>query len=97
MLADLTPAELVEARIAYEVVPLNDGWRQAGTIAATFHNEMERYMAGKAGKPRVDERRLHKPADYIPKVRLRKRAAEIEVNQASIDTFQHMIEQQFRR
>lgn len=96
MLAALSPADLFEARIAYEVVPLNDGWRQAGTIAATFHNELERYAAAKAGKSRLDKSCLRTPQDYIPKVTL-KRSKEIHVNQSSIDAFQKMIEGQYRR
>lgn len=81
-------------RAAREVVPLDDGWKQAGTIAATFHNEMERYCAGKAGKSRVDESRLHGPDKYIPQIRLKQRQ-RIEVNQSSIDITQRIIESQF--
>jgi hypothetical protein len=93
MLADLEPPELVEARAAFRVIPLDDGWQQAGTIAATIHNEMEKFFAMKAGKRRIDERDLRKPDDYIPKIRRKKRG--IKVNQASIDAYQQMIQQQY--
>lgn len=83
MLAALSPTDLVQARAAYRVLPLDDGWRQAGTIAATFHNEMERYMAGRAGKKSVDEKNWRSPEDYIPRIRAAKKTSK--VNQASID------------
>lgn len=94
MLADLEPSELVEIRAAYRVVPFPDPWLQAGTIAASNHNDWERYMAAKAGKRSVDEGRLRSPEDYIPRLRPKK-SAKIQVNQASIDAVQCMIEQQF--
>lgn len=96
MLACLEPRQLAEARAAYRVIPLDDGWRQAGTIAATVHNVMAHYMAGKAGKRRVDEKDLRKPDDYIPRVRVRTKES-VAVDQASIDAVQQMVEQQYRR
>lgn len=76
------------------MVPLDDGWSQAGTIAATIHNEFERYTTFKAGKSRVDKGRLNKPGDYIPRIKFSKPKA-IRVNQNSIDYFQRMIETQY--
>lgn len=96
MLNELEPWELVRWRAARETLPLDDGWKQAGTISATFHNEMERYCAGKAGKSRVDDSRLHGPEKYIPRIR-RKAREKIAVNQASIDITQRIIESHFSR
>ncbi len=94
MLAELEPWEIAHWKAARETIPLDDGWKQAGTIAATFHNEVERYCAGKAGKKKVDDSRLHDPEKYIPRVRLKK-PKRIEVNQASIDLTQKILESQF--
>lgn len=63
------PEWLIEARAALRVVPLEDGWAQAGTIAAALHNEMERYFAGKAGRRMVDPKKIHGPEKYIPRLR----------------------------
>lgn len=90
MLSQLEPWELVEMWAAKEAVPLDDGWRQAGTIAAAVHNEFERYCAGKAGKTEVDEDRLHNPTHYIPRLRFKK-PPKIKVNQRSIDLTQSLI------
>lgn len=94
MLAVLTPSELVEAEAAYRVIPLSDSWKEAGTIAATINNKFEQFIAGKAGKKRVDKDRLHGPEDYIPRLKPPKKQAS-KVNQSSIDTYQRMIESQF--
>lgn len=96
MLAALDPMDLVKARAAYETVPLHDGWRQAGTIAAALHNAIQMLMAAQAGERRVDPQRLCSPQDYIPKIRFKK-VSEVQVNQESIDTYQKMIEGQYRR
>lgn len=66
----MTPQQLVEWRAARAVVPLEDGWRQAGTIAAAAHNDFERYMTAKAGRRVVPGDRLRRPEDYIPKTRV---------------------------
>jgi len=94
MLDELTPAQIVEWRAAKETLPLDDGWRQAGTVAAEVNNTMARYVAGKAGKSRVDKRSLRSPDEYIPKIRGKKRGS-VRVNQASIDVYHAMIRQQY--
>ena len=94
MLDQLTPQQLVEARAAYAVVPLDDGWRQAGTVAATIHNEFELFKAAKAGRRSIDESRLRGPDDYIPKLKSVRRAA-IEVDQGSIDAHQAAMESRY--
>lgn len=71
MLEELTPAQLVEWRAARALVPLEDGWLQAGVIAAADHNQMERLMAMKAGRARVARDRLLRPEDFIPRARCR--------------------------
>lgn len=92
MLACLSPAELVEIRAAYETIPLDDGWKQAGTIAAEIHNQLEVYFAMKAGKSRVDESRLFSPEDYIPRIKAHQHMRPV-VNQASIDATQAILAQ----
>ena len=94
MLAEMEPSELIEWRAAKEANPPEDRFKPAGTIAATFHNEMERYCAGKAGKSRVDESRLHGPDKYIPRIQPKQRQ-QIKVNQTSIDITQRIIESAF--
>lgn len=96
MLAHLSPEELAEARAAKEVVPLDDGWKQAGTIAATVHNELTKYMFAKAGKARVDKSEWFSADDYIPKIREPRKSA-IRVNQASIDMTESIIANHFAR
>jgi hypothetical protein len=95
MLDELTPAQLVEWRAARHVVPLEDGWRQAGTIAATMHNEMELFKAAKAGKRHLDESRLRQPDDYIPKLKTVRRA-ELAVDEGSIAAHQAAMESRYR-
>lgn len=95
MLAALDPMDLVKARAAYETVPLDDGWRQAGTIAAALHNAIQLLMAAQAGEWQLDPQRLREPQDYIPKIRFKK-VSEIQVNQQSIDAYQRTIEGQYR-
>lgn len=92
MLLSMDAEDIVWARAAYETVPLDDGWKQADTVAGAMHNEFERYMTAKAGKMRVDPSRLHKLGDYIPKLRPKK---QVTVNQGSIDYLQRMIEAQY--
>jgi len=92
MLEALTPPEIAWARAAYETVPLSSGWKQADTIAGAIHNEMEVFMTAKAGKRRVDKSRMHKPGEYIPKLRPKKRTA---YNLASIDNYHAIIQAQY--
>jgi hypothetical protein len=95
MLAALEPWELCEIIAAYSVVPFDNGWEQAGTIAAAVHNEMERYMAGKAGKRQVEKNRWHSRSHYIPK--LKRLSAKPKVDRTSIDTYERLIESQYSR
>jgi len=94
MLAELEPWELARWRAAYETVPLDDGWKQADTIAGAIQDNFAQYFAGKAGKSRVPKDWLHKIGSFIPKIR-RKKRERLEVNQASIDMTQAIIESQF--
>lgn len=94
MLDDMTPAQLVEWRAARTVVPLEDGWRQAGTIASTLHNELELYKAAKSGKRHVEASRLRQPDDYIPKLRTVRREA-LAVDEASIAACQAALESSY--
>lgn len=95
MLAALSPEELVEAFAAYRVIPLGDSWKQTGVVAATINNKFEQYMAGKAGKRRVDKDRWRVPDDFIPRMKPKKPETP-KVNRASIDVYQRMIESQYR-
>jgi len=91
--------QLLRWQLAYEVVPLDDGWRQADTIAGAIHNESERNLAQRAGLmglKGLPPEEWHKPGNYIPKLKFVKQKS-IQVNQASIDVFQSMIEQQYGR
>lgn len=83
---------MVEARAALRVVPLEDGWAQAGTVAAEVNNVLERYIAGRAGKRTVPRDRLRLPKDYLP-TRRRRRAgvADTLVDEASIAAHQAAI------
>lgn len=81
-------------RVARDLVPLEDGWLQAGTVAAAAHNDFERFLAGKAGRRVVDERRLHAPRDYVPRVAESRRG--VTVDQASIDAHQAALESRHR-
>lgn len=94
MLEELTPQQLVGWRAARYVVPLEDGWRQAGTIAAAAHNGLERYMAARSGRRFVDKTKLRSPDDYIPHMTDR-RAKSIVVNQESIDSHQAAMERRY--
>lgn len=95
MLAALSPQEFVEARAAYETVPLDDGWRQTGTVAAAINNKFEKLFAINAGRSSIDSQNIREPQDYIPKVKFKK-DSELRVNQASIDAYQQTLEQQYR-
>lgn len=97
MLAQLDPREYAEILASREVIPLDDGWRQADTIAGAFHDECEFDRAAAAGKSRIDKSRLHKPGNYIPRIRPKKRSSRPIVNQTSIDVTQSIIESQFLR
>lgn len=95
MLDEMTPAQLVEWRAARHVVPLEDGWRQAGTIAATLHNEMELYKAAKSGKRHVEASRFRQPDDYIPRLKTVRRH-ELAVDEASIAAHQAAMESRYK-
>ncbi len=69
------------ARVAKETVPLEDGWLQAGTVAAEQYNSMLRYCAAKTGKT-LAEKDFAKPKDYVPRI---KPAKKFRLNQSSID------------
>ena len=94
MLAEMTPQQLAEWRAARYVVPLDDGWRIGGTIAASAHNTFERYLATKSGRRVIDASRLRTPDDYIPKIRSTP-AASIVANVASIDAHQAAMESRY--
>ncbi len=94
MLAELEPREIVYWRAARETIPLDDGWKQADTIAGAIHDEFASYFAHKAGKKEIPKSWLHKVGSYIPKLRLRKRE-RVTVDQASIDLTQSILESHF--
>lgn len=94
MLERLTPAQLVEARAARLAVPLEDGWLQAGTIAADAHNDHVCYVAAKARRSYVPRSSLASPEDYIPELRFAA-VAEVVVDQASIDAHQAAMEARY--
>lgn len=93
MLADYDPEEWAEIEAAYETATLDDGWRQADTIAGAIHDEAEINRQVKAGRRSLDKTRMHKRGQYIPRVRLKK--TSVKVNQSSIDITQRIIESQF--
>jgi hypothetical protein len=96
VLDELEPWELVEWKAAREILPLDDGWKQAGTIAADAHNDFEHWLAIKAGRSTIAKSRWRKPEDYIPRREPEKLEA-IEIDQASIDAHQAAIESRYLR
>jgi hypothetical protein len=94
MLLALTPEEFAGMLAARETLPLDDGWRQTDTICGAIQNEFAQHFAMKAGKSRVPKDWLHKLGSYIPRL-LRKKPKKVEVNQASIDVTQAIIESHF--
>ena len=65
MLDAMTPEQWREWIAAYNCGLDNDGWMQAGTVAAVVHNEMEVCRSMMAGV-QVDQRRLRLPSHYVP-------------------------------
>lgn len=65
MLANM-PAEEFDERFAYyQLSGEGDARYLAGVIAATVHNEMQRYMAAKANQP-AKQPDFHDPELYMP-------------------------------
>lgn len=96
MLEDLSPVEFAEARAAYELIPLADGWKQTDTLCGEIKEEFASFFAMKAGKRSVPQNWRFKTGDFIPKLKF-VRDQEIHVNQQSIDAFQVLIENRFKQ
>lgn len=94
LLEELEPHELVGWRAARYIVPLEDGWRQAGVVAAAAHNDFERFLAMKAGKRQVDESRLRTYEDYIVRPKFIPRGG-LAPDRRSIAAHQAAIAQRF--
>jgi len=79
MLERMTPSQFSEWHQYYLQHPWGDDWQQAGTIAATFHNEITQLMqlvqAVAGGKPeKLTEEDFDKPESYIPKIAVEKQS-----------------------
>lgn len=65
MLESMTPRQFDEWLAMYSIEPWGDDWDQAGTIAATVHNELIRvnmFLSHKnAKKPEVHESEMYVP------------------------------------
>jgi hypothetical protein len=69
MLAHMTPAQFHERMAADLLDPINDTWDQAGVIAATVHNEIQRIISG-FSKSDMAESDIHTERQYQPPIRL---------------------------
>jgi hypothetical protein len=63
----MTAEEFDERFAYYEMSGEGDARYLAGVIAATIHNEMERYISAKAGQ-NIKPERIHNPEHYLPDV-----------------------------
>ena len=77
MLERMTPEQFDEWHRYYLEQPWGDDWQQAGTIAATIHNELVRLSCGFGGTD-VKPKMLDKPDAYIPKVQEEKKIKRID-------------------
>lgn len=69
MLAEITPAQLVDWRAAIDCLALDDAWQIGGTICETLNNKVAEVQAGMAGKESVPKECLTKAVDFIPLLR----------------------------
>lgn len=71
MLDELEPRQLSEWFAYYRIEPFGESWKQAGTIAATIHNETLYTRAASGDKPTDADR--DSPEDYMPRFEERER------------------------
>jgi hypothetical protein len=64
-MASMTAEEFDERFAYYQLSGEGDARYLAGLIAATIHNEMQRYMAAKGGQ-KLKQEDLHNPENYLP-------------------------------
>lgn len=69
MLDRMTPEEFEERLLAEELDPLDDSWRQTGTLAAAIVNTIRQLAAGLAGR-NLRETDYASPDDFIPKLKV---------------------------
>lgn len=84
LLAEMTAEEFDERLAYYQMSGEGDLRYLAGLVAATIHNEMQRYICAKAGT-KVKEDEWHNPEQYMPDVfrqkhRKRKTKGDIKAN-----------------
>lgn len=62
----MMPADDFRERMMADVIdPIDDSWQQAGTIAATVHNEIYQ-IAAMLESQKVDEKDWHDEQHYMP-------------------------------
>ena len=92
MLNEISPSQFAEWIAAHNLGLNEESWLQAGTIAATIHNEIQSALHSYAGK-QMPEKSIQSPADYNPYAGRTKRKKRY--NAQSIQTAKRLMLQRY--